>query len=83
VALPGCDNQGRPPVMKRGKIGHTDHLRCMNSEVDMCFVAEDFLPQDYLDGPPEHVKGAVHPEGIKDLCLMPRWMTGRHSCWKQ
>jgi hypothetical protein len=52
----------------------------MNSEVDMCFVAEDFLPQDYLDGP--HVKGAVHPEGIKDLRLMQRWMTGRHSCWK-
>ena len=26
VALPGCDNQAKPPVMKRGKIGKTDHL---------------------------------------------------------
>ena len=63
MALPGCDNQAKPPVMKRGKIGKTDHLWCMDSGVDMCFVAEDLLPSDYRDGPPVHTKGAMHPEG--------------------
>jgi hypothetical protein len=63
VALPGCDNQGKPPVMKRGKIGQRDHLWCMDSGADMCFVAEDLLPQNYLDGPPVHAKGAMHPDG--------------------
>lgn len=63
VALPGCTNQGKPPVMKRGKIGKTEHLWCMDSGADMCFVAEDLLPPDYMDGPPVYAKGAMHPEG--------------------
>ena len=52
-----------PPVMKRGKIVKTDHLWCMDSGADMCFIAEDLLPPDYRDGPPVHAKGAMHPEG--------------------
>ena len=63
VIVPGCDNQAKPPVMKRVKIGKTDHLWCMDSGADMCLIAEDLLPPDYQDGPPVHAKGAIHPEG--------------------
>ena len=48
--------------MKQGKIGEADHW-CMDSGADMCFIAEDLLPTDYMDGPPVHAKGAMHPEG--------------------
>jgi hypothetical protein len=51
---------GRPPVMKRGKIGHTDHLWCMDSWLDMC----NLLLTTRLPGwTPVHAKRAMHPEG--------------------
>lgn len=55
VTLPGLDGaHKKPPVMKHGKIGHKEHLWYMDSGADMCFIAEDLLPEDYTDCPPVH-----------------------------
>ena len=59
VALPGFDSKTKPPVMKQGRIGEAEHLWCMDSRADMCFISEDLLPPNYMDGPPVH---AMHPD---------------------
>jgi hypothetical protein len=60
VSLPGLHSSKQPPVIKKGKIGMAEHLWCMDSGADMCFVARDLLPDSYQDGPPAHAKGAMH-----------------------
>ena len=84
VALPGSDNQAKPPVMKRGKIGKTDHLWCMDSGADMCFVAKDLLSPDYRDGPPVHAKGqCIQKERlVLQQCSMQKWTARGHGCWQ-
>ena len=64
VTLPGIGtDKKKPPVMKQGKIGTREHLWYMDSGADMCFIAEDLLPDNYTDCPPVHAKGAMHQEG--------------------
>ena len=63
VSLPGLNSSKQPPVMKKGKIGTAEHLWCMDSGADMCFVARDLLPDSFQDGPLVHAKGAMHPDG--------------------
>ena len=67
VSLPGLTSSTHPPVMKPGKIGAREHLWCMDSGADMCFVAKDLLSDRYQNGPPVHARGALHPDG--KICL--------------
>jgi len=61
VSLPA--QASTPPVMKQGKVGDRPHLWLMDSGADICFIAEDLLPPEYMDGPPVYAKGALHPDG--------------------
>ena len=64
----------KPPVFKQGKIGEQETTWCMDSGADMCFIAEDLLPAQYV--PSKSTRS--HARGRKDVpyCPVPgssRW----------
>ena len=53
----------KPPVFKQGKIGEPETTWCMDSGADMCFIAKNLLPAQYVPCPPVGAQGAMHEDG--------------------